>query len=180
MCDYSERRKLLRRGYAKDYRKRNPEKAAAAAALYRATHKEELANAHKKYRLKHKEKYAENQRVFRKKNPEKILLSLAKQRAKRKGIEFNISVSDIVIPETCPILNIPLSVGSRKFHNASPSIDRIDHSLGYISGNIRIVSHRGNLLKSDATINELQSVIEYLRTQHKEIRSYDHHDGQIC
>jgi hypothetical protein len=34
----------------------------------------------------------------------------AQHRAKRKGIPFSITIDDIVIPETCPLLGIPLSI----------------------------------------------------------------------
>ncbi len=47
------------------------------------------------------------------------MLSRAKYRAKQKGLEFNITKEDIIIPDTCPLLGTPME---------SPSLDRIDSS----------------------------------------------------
>lgn len=83
----------------------------------------------------------------------------AKTRATRKGREFNIEVADIVIPDVCSVFGVPL-VEETEY---APSIDRIDSSKGYIKGNIQIISRRANLLKNNATIEELEMVINFLR-----------------
>lgn len=44
----------------------------------------------------------------------------------------------------------------------SPSLDRIDNSSGYVKGNVHIISMRANRIKSDATLQELKSVVKYL------------------
>ena len=41
----------------------------------------------------------------------------------------------------------------------SPSLDRIRLELGYVKGNVRVISGRANLLKNDATIEELEAVL---------------------
>lgn len=86
---------------------------------------------------------------------ESELLKQAKYRAKKNKIEFNIDISDIIIPEYCPILKIPLF--TRKGHSGpnSPSLDRIDPSKGYVKGNVQVISHKANTIKSDATLQEL-------------------------
>ena len=78
----------------------------------------------------------------------------AKARAKEKGRDFNIELSDIVIPTLCPVLGIPMD---------RPSLDRIDGTKGYVKGNVRVISHRANMLKNDATIEELELVLKDLR-----------------
>lgn len=83
----------------------------------------------------------------------------AKTRATRKGREFNIEIEDIVIPDLCPVFGVPL-VEDTEY---APSIDRIDSSNGYIKGNIQIISRRANLLKNNATIEELEMVINFLK-----------------
>ena len=79
----------------------------------------------------------------------------AKSRAKRKGLEFNIEVDDIIIPNVCPILGILMDV---------PSIDRHDSSKGYIKGNIVIMSNRANMLKNNGTLEEFKKIVKYLES----------------
>jgi len=79
----------------------------------------------------------------------------AKHRAKRDGVPFLITKDDIVVPEFCPILGHKLEIGTRQSHEWSPTLDRIIPGLGYILGNIRVISHRANRLKADATQEEL-------------------------
>lgn len=78
----------------------------------------------------------------------------AKVRSKRKGIEFTITLADLTIPETCPLLGMQIVPGSDDV-NVRPSIDRIDHKQGYTKCNVWVVSCRANRIKSDATANEL-------------------------
>lgn len=81
----------------------------------------------------------------------------AKNRAKRKGIEFNLRISDIEIPEYCPYLHIKLSSGTysdRKKGN-SPTVDRIDATIGYIPSNIEIISDLANRMKQNANKEQL-------------------------
>ena len=78
----------------------------------------------------------------------------AKSRATEKGREFNIELSDIVIPDFCPVLGVPMD---------RPSLDRIDSSKGYVKGNVRVISHRANMLKNNATIEELELVLKDLK-----------------
>lgn len=83
-----------------------------------------------------------------------LLLSV-KTRAKKRGIAFDLNESDLIIPDVCPILGIPLirEVGERT--DAYPSVDRIDSSKGYTKDNILVMSWRANCLKRDATLEEL-------------------------
>lgn len=87
----------------------------------------------------------------------KRLLWSAKARAKKKNIHFSITEKDIVIPEKCPYLDIPLLSSSRRGEDRSSvcSLDRIDPSLGYICGNIEVISHLANTMKSSATREQL-------------------------
>ena len=89
----------------------------------------------------------------------------AKGRAKKQGIPFAITKDDIVIPDTCPVLGIRLEwgVGLGRMNDGSPSLDKIVPELGYVPGNVCVISWRANRLKSDATLAELESVCNYLR-----------------
>jgi hypothetical protein len=91
----------------------------------------------------------------------KIMLNNSKMRAKRSNMEFTITENDISIPECCPVLGIPLYRSKRENWNNSPSIDRIDNTKGYIKDNVVVVSRRANILKKDATIDELQKLADF-------------------
>ncbi len=104
-------------------------------------------------------------------HPEEMLLRAAKQRSKRKNIEFSIDKSDIHIPSICPILEIPLVRSDGLFTDNSPSLDRIDSSKGYVKGNVWVISWRANSIKSDASIEELTKVVSALTTKLHEINN---------
>lgn len=94
----------------------------------------------------------------------KRMLSSARQRAKEKGLMFNLHYDDVQIPNLCPVLKIPLipSVDGTMTDN-SPSLDRLVPYLGYIKGNVKVISVRANKIKSDATSRELEAVLQFVR-----------------
>lgn len=94
----------------------------------------------------------------------KYLLKTSKARAKKSGIEHSITIEDIVIPTYCPILLLPLqpSTGGSASPN-SPSLDRVDNSLGYVPGNVRVISHRANSNKGSMTIEEIERMYLYAK-----------------
>jgi hypothetical protein len=40
-------------------------------------------------------------------------------------------------------------------------LDRVDNTKGYVKGNVIVVSRRANVLKKDATLNELRQLADY-------------------
>ena len=101
---------------------------------------------------------------------EKRMIRRAKSRAKTRGLEFNIDESDIKIPEYCPILGIKLKSysGSSGGRYNSPALDRIDNKKGYVKGNIMVVSHRANMMKSDASKEELIKFAKWILTHYRQ------------
>jgi hypothetical protein len=61
------------------------------------------------------------------------------------------------------VLGVPLVAGSRKSKEYAPSLDRVVPSLGYVRGNVRVISYRANTLRRDASIEELEAVLRYAR-----------------
>lgn len=94
----------------------------------------------------------------------KLLYKNIKSRCKRIGREFSIDLEDIIIPEKCPVFGFDLKREDKKTWMFAPSVDRIDSSKGYIKGNITVVSRRANILKRDATIEELELLLNYYKT----------------
>ena len=96
-------------------------------------------------------------------NIEKRLVISARSRAKKRGVTCNITHEDISIPEFCPILGIELqlSTGNGGSKN-SPSLDRIDNSLGYTKGNVQVISNLANTMKSYASKEELVTFAKWV------------------
>jgi len=92
------------------------------------------------------------------------LTSVAKQRAKKKGLPFNITPSDVVVPDKCPLLGIELkrSRVNRGPSDNSPTLDRINPSEGYVRGNVWVISGKANRIKTDASIDEIRSLVRNL------------------
>ena len=78
------------------------------------------------------------------------------------NLPFDICEEDIVIPEICPILKIPIQRGDNKVGPNSPSLDRIRPELGYVKGNIQVISYKANTMKSDATLIELLNFAQWV------------------
>lgn len=128
---------------------------------WRLANKERISLYNKEYAKKHKERDKDrkikNLCRYHERYYEKQLLNFAEKRAKIKGLEFNLESSDIVIPEYCPYLKIPLTkirgAGYTNWSNAS--IDRIDNSKGYTKDNIQVISRQANQMKAHATKEQL-------------------------
>ena len=101
-------------------------------------------------------------------DPRQKMVYAARNRARIGGLDCTITKDDIVIPETCPVLGIPLvaRVGAGRSNRDevenSPSLDRIDNSKGYVPGNIAVISMRANMIKNNATLAELKAIVAYI------------------
>jgi hypothetical protein len=89
----------------------------------------------------------------------------AKQRCKKTGREFTITVSDIDIPKFCPILGIELkhNKGRSGAYRDSPSLDRIDNDSGYTPDNIRVISQMANAMKGAASNEDLHRFADWVK-----------------
>jgi hypothetical protein len=87
----------------------------------------------------------------------------AKVRAQQQGLEFDLELSDIIIPAVCPVLGIPIKRDNTRLDkDAAPSLDRIDNAKGYVKGNVWIISFRANAIKRDASLDELRLLVAAL------------------
>lgn len=115
------------------------------------------------YNRKNYPKNKERTKNWYKINPEKRLFLSAKQRAETSKLDFNIELSDIIIPEFCPVLGIKLDkYRENNNKNNSPSLDKIDPSKGYIKGNICVISWRANWLKNNGSKEEFEAIFNYI------------------
>ncbi len=82
----------------------------------------------------------------------KQILRRAKLNAKKKGLDYSLTVLDIILPKVCPILKQEFIPKHNKY---TWSIDRLNNSIGYVKENIRIISRLANTMKNNATNDEL-------------------------
>lgn len=104
-------------------------------------------------------------RRHREKNLTRFLWSRAKYRAEKMGLAFDIDVADIIVPPRCPILGIELRMAKNENggpDDHSPSLDRINPALGYVKGNVSVISNRANRIKTDATPEILRRIVAYI------------------
>jgi hypothetical protein len=131
---------------------------------YKENRDKEIARATKNINKDRKLTNFKKRGMYRK-NPIVYILCGAKARAKEKGLPFNLTHEDIVIPVSCPVFGTLLEIGNGRAHANSPSIDRIIPELGYVKGNIRIISHKANTMRSNATLEDLKILVRYLETK---------------
>jgi len=93
------------------------------------------------------------------------MLTDARKRAIKKGIEFRLSIEDINIPTMCPLREVPLDIETSKSGGSddAPSIDRIDSTKGYTPDNVWVISRKANTIKNDATWQEILQIANNLR-----------------
>jgi len=115
------------------------------------------------YRDARPEQYKEYERRSHERYPGLRLWRHARLRATRLNLPFDIKPADIVIPKKCPLLGVPLAAGKGKVGPASPTLDRMIPALGYVKGNIWVISHRANAVKNDASLAELELLTTNLR-----------------
>lgn len=151
--------------YMKAYRILDSTKTREASKRYYRLHKNKVLRAAKKYRE------ARGSQFFL-----KNLLKSVKQRAVRRGLDFNLTVEKLVVPTHCPVFGIQLELYRRGTRDSRPSIDRIDNTKGYTLDNVVIVSCRANRFKSDSTPEELRRLARFYSRLEKE--TIDNHSIQ--
>lgn len=118
------------------------------------------------YKARYTEKYRNSENTFIHQ------FNARRQKALRDGIPFTISLEDIERPEFCPVLGMKLNYGCSKERGKTglsgrdedkATIDKLKPELGYVPGNVFIISWRANKLKSNMTIDELEKILHYMR-----------------
>ncbi len=140
--------------YQTEYTLKNQTKVNKIKKDWYQKNKEKILKEKKEYYTENNSKILIQKKEDRQKNPEKFLLRRSRYRAKKLNLPHDIELSDIKIPDFCPYLGIPIIVGDRQKNNNSPSLDRIIPELGYVKGNIEVISDRANTVKSNGTADE--------------------------
>jgi hypothetical protein len=134
---------------------------------YRCTECKATINLEKgpEYRERAKEKRAIRRKQERKDNPLQTMVYAAKSRARKLGVPFNITPEDLALPSHCPIWGIPLVIGGGVISDGSPSLDKFIPELGYVRGNVAIISNKANRTKNNATTEEIRKLLKWMEQQ---------------
>lgn len=150
------------RAMVKSWQSRNPEACKKHAKTSYRRHKEKRLNHQREWYLRNKKAIQRRQQILRFKEPEMRMFHSSKCRAKKHGVPFSISVKHIIIPKRCPALGIKLKINNSHAKDSSPSLDRIIPSLGYVPGNVIVISHRANRIKNNSSIGEFLMMAQFL------------------
>jgi len=112
-----------------------------------------------------KNRRAKLAREWSRKNIESTMLTKARARSRKLSIPCTIKKEDIVITEICPVLGIKIQVSDGRQSDFSPTLDRLIPEIGYTPGNVAVISHRANRIKSDATIKEIEMLLKWMKNE---------------
>lgn len=158
-CDeaYRENKKEI----AKRARDRDKERTREWARAYRRRNREAVNASNRDwYQSKPDDERKEYSRAKYYKSLSRSMLANAKRRANKNNVPFNLVLGDINIPDSCPVMGVPFEWGDG-FNDYSPTLDRIVPSLGYVAGNVHVISNIANRIKSNATPEQVKKVYEY-------------------
>ena len=138
----------------------NPCRAKAAAEAYKTSDKAALAARNKGY-----------QSARRITQRASYLVTAAKQRAKAKGLPFDLDahraqLQEVMNQGVCQMTGIPFDMLGKQTWN-SPSLDRVVPALGYVMSNVRVVLFSLNVMMHDWGVETVLTVANALKKQGK-------------
>jgi hypothetical protein len=84
-----------------------------------------------------------------------------KYRKERK--QLLVTDYENIIVKRCPLLNIKLdyeNCTSKHMPDNYATLDRINPKLGYVPGNVQIISYKANRIKNSATLKEMKLIVK--------------------
>lgn len=112
-----------------------------------------------------KERDSKAQREWRKRNPFKFKCSSKRQDCLKRGIPFDLTPEylEAIWTGVCPVLGVTMDILSHKDDLYAPQLDRFKPDVGYLEGNVVWLSRRANNIKGNATIEELESTLKWMK-----------------
>ena len=99
-------------------------------------------------------------------SPFKLRCSRAKARSLFLNLPFDLTPEYLqsIWTGKCPVTNKNIFLFETERHDENAAeLDRMVPSLGYIQGNVTFLSRRINRLKNNATVEELELLIEWMK-----------------
>lgn len=105
----------------------------------------------------------------RKKNPFAKMLAAKKHICKVKGLPFDLDQEylESIYTETCPIFGVKMIQmnSDDPRHDDNATLDRMIPEKGYVKGNVTFICFRANRIKSDASLEEIQKIISWMKSK---------------
>lgn len=126
---------------------------------------------HGKY-VRDKVKQTQRQATYYKANYAKKLIVTSKKSARDKGMQHSLTekyLNNQLSTNKCQVTGLPIqnNIGTGEKRGAySPSLDRIDNSVGYADSNVRIVSWGYNVAKNKFSERDLNNLAIALTASH--------------
>jgi hypothetical protein len=107
---------------------------------------------------KHRKKSRETKPFF-------IRHTQLKASAKAQGVPFSLSAEylESIWTGRCAIFGTPVDIKTPRNTPMSPEVDKHIPELGYVEGNVSWVCHRANRIKDNATVEELEAVLKFVK-----------------
>ena len=97
------------------------------------------------------------------------MLKGCRDRARKNNVYFDITIEELnaMWPEDglCPVFGITLALDNPTIADDSPSLDRFNNDVGYTRDNCTIISMKANRMKSNATVAEMQLLVNWMGEQ---------------
>jgi hypothetical protein len=150
----------------KRWNKNNREKVNEYQRYYRSQNNEKLKQAYTTSYEKNKEERTLYRRERHEASPWHTMSTVSKRRAREQGVLHTINASYLqsIWPanNSCPVFNIPFTISKKgESRDCSPSLDRIIPNLGYVQGNVVIVSLKANRMKNNGSLEDLRKVLHF-------------------
>jgi hypothetical protein len=170
-----QKNKEVSKAKSNQWRNDHPEQAKKTKQIYYASHKEEIKESKRAAINKKPEYYNHMKNAYRRKHWEQKIVGECRRRAKKKGVPFDMKESDLhdprtgKLPEFCPIFKqIRIDYNAGPDRRCWPSVDRIVPELGYVSGNVWVISFGANTWKSNGSNSEERArIIEIMKGRKK-------------
>jgi len=163
-----ERCKICAKNYKTQYYRANSDKYKLAAKINRLTNLERHKAVQKQYYENNRDNLLIKERARLEQKPWKYLYKYAKKRAKELNLPFALTeeyVRSLIPDMLCPVIRIPLVVAKGRAVDGSMTLDRLNPGLGYVCGNVFVVSHLANIIKNDCTEPQmLYSLADWLES----------------
>ena len=150
--------------YERSWRQANPDKVRAQGARRRQSpeYREAARLRTKKWVGENKERHLAGVVKWQREHPVEKRLNKIRSTCRKTGLPFNITIDDLLPGTSCPIFGTALNWNTSRGADDCAQVDRVVPSLGYVKGNVRVISARANRIKDNATAAELRLIADYI------------------